>query len=196
MIASPDMALHRLASVISSEHWYTMPMCSGSHSLDARLAIEHPLWPIIIDSDACSKPTLSAPEPTLLILGSQSCLAGSHYCNGPGACSPHNYTASFREITSSLSGCERGNEAKTRRIRELIRSAAGTPTPTCYLITSSARKTKEGGKVRPKACAVFRLMINLRCVGCSTGISAGLVPRRTLATSVAARRYRSATLGP
>jgi len=68
---------------------------SGSHSLDARLAIEHPLWPTIIDSDACSKPTLSAPEPTLLILGSQSCLAGSHYCNGLGACSPHNYTASF-----------------------------------------------------------------------------------------------------
>jgi hypothetical protein len=102
----------------------------------------------------------------------------------------------FQEITRSLRGCERGNEAKTRRIRKLIRSAAGMPTPTRYLITSSARKRKDGGKVRPNAWAVFRLMINLRCIGCSTGISAGLVPRRTLATSAAARRYKSATLGP
>jgi hypothetical protein len=63
-------------------------------------------------------------------------------------------------------------------------------------ITSSAWKRREGGMVRPRAWAVFRLITNLTCVGCSTGRSAGLVPRRTLATSVAARRYKSVTLGP
>jgi hypothetical protein len=53
--------------------------CSGSHYLDARLAIEHPSRPTIIDSGTCVRPTLSASEPRLLILGSQSCLVGSHY---------------------------------------------------------------------------------------------------------------------
>jgi hypothetical protein len=51
---------------------------SGLHSLDARLAIEHLSWPTIIDSGTWSRPTLSAPEPTLLILGSHSCRLGSH----------------------------------------------------------------------------------------------------------------------
>ena len=37
----------------------------------ARLAIEPPFWPTIIDSVGCSQPTFSAPEPRLLILGSQ-----------------------------------------------------------------------------------------------------------------------------
>ena len=52
---------------------------SGSQWKNARLAIEHPPWPTIIDSVGCSRPTLSAPEPRLLILGSHSAPAGSHY---------------------------------------------------------------------------------------------------------------------
>jgi len=53
--------------------------CSGSHYLHARLAIEHPSRPTIIDSGTCSRPILSAPEPTLLILGSQSSPTDSYY---------------------------------------------------------------------------------------------------------------------
>jgi hypothetical protein len=53
--------------------------CCGLHYLSGRLAIEHPSWPTIIDSGGCSQPTLSAPEPRLLILGSQSAPAGPHY---------------------------------------------------------------------------------------------------------------------
>jgi hypothetical protein len=56
-----------------------MPTCSGSHYLTARLAIEHPSRPTIIDSVGCSRPTLFTPEPRLLILGSQSAPWGSHY---------------------------------------------------------------------------------------------------------------------
>ena len=52
--------------------------CSGSHYLTARLAIEHPSRPTIIDSVGCSRPTLFAPGPRLLIRGSQSAPAGPH----------------------------------------------------------------------------------------------------------------------
>ena len=45
--------------------------CSGLQYLDARLAIEPPSRPTIIDSGSCSRPTFIAPEPTVLILGSQ-----------------------------------------------------------------------------------------------------------------------------
>jgi hypothetical protein len=37
-----------------------------------------PSGPTLIDSGACSRPTLSVPEPRLLILSSQSAPAGSH----------------------------------------------------------------------------------------------------------------------
>jgi hypothetical protein len=47
------------------------PICCGSHYLNARLAMEHPSWPTIIDSGACVRPTSIAPEPKLLILGLQ-----------------------------------------------------------------------------------------------------------------------------
>jgi hypothetical protein len=52
--------------------------CS-SHSLHVRLAIMAPSGPAIIDSVRCSRLTLSALKPRLLILGSQSWLVGSHY---------------------------------------------------------------------------------------------------------------------
>jgi hypothetical protein len=50
--------------------------------------------------------------------------------------------------------------------------------------------------VRPSVFAVFMLMINSNSVGCSTGRSAGLAPRRILSTKDVARRYRSGKLGP
>ncbi len=51
-----------------------------------------------------------------------------------------------------------------------------------YSITSVARKTNEGGTVRPSALAVFMLMTSSNLVGCSTGRSEGLVPLRILST--------------
>jgi hypothetical protein len=69
--------------------------CSGSHQLSGRLAIEHSSRPTIIDSGACVRPTLSAPEPTLLHLGSQSAHAGSHSLQRAGGGCSRCYTASF-----------------------------------------------------------------------------------------------------
>ncbi len=51
-----------------------------------------------------------------------------------------------------------------------------------YWITSSARFSSDGGIVRPRAFAVFRLMTSSNFVGCSTGRSAGFVPLRILST--------------
>jgi hypothetical protein len=68
-----------------------IPTCCGLQWKSIRLAIEHPFWPTIIDSGACVRPTFIAPEPTVLILGSQSCRVGPHY-----------YTASFLHDKSAL----------------------------------------------------------------------------------------------
>ena len=43
-------------------------------------------------------------------------------------------------------------------------------------ITSSARISRLGGIVSPRALAVFRLRTSLKVVGCSTGRSAGFAP--------------------
>src|SRR5215510_13941152 len=51
-----------------------------------------------------------------------------------------------------------------------------------YRITSSAWKSTGGGMVRPRACAVLRLMTSSNFVGRSTGKSAGLAPLRILST--------------
>ena len=51
-----------------------------------------------------------------------------------------------------------------------------------HSITSSARARSDCGTVRRSALAVIRFTTRLNLVGCSTGISAGLVPRRILST--------------
>src|SRR5262245_17512240 len=48
-----------------------------------------------------------------------------------------------------------------------------------HSITSSARPSRESGKVRPSALAVLRLMISSTLVDCCTGKSAGFSPLRT-----------------
>src|SRR5262249_10629337 len=58
-----------------------------------------------------------------------------------------------------------------------------------HSITSSARASSNGGISRPSALAVLRLMNSSNLVGCSTGRSTGLVPRRILSAYSAARRY-------
>ncbi len=51
-----------------------------------------------------------------------------------------------------------------------------------YSITSSARANNEGGTLRSSALAVVRLMTKSNLVGCSTGMSLGLAPRKILST--------------
>jgi hypothetical protein len=50
-----------------------------------------------------------------------------------------------------------------------------------YSITSSARCSNDSGIVKPSAFAVFRLIASSNLVGCSTGMAATLVRRRSLA---------------
>src|SRR5262245_28315546 len=51
-----------------------------------------------------------------------------------------------------------------------------------HSITSSARSRNDSGILRPSALAVVRLTMRSYLVGCSTGRSSGLVPRRILLT--------------
>src|SRR5262249_54464189 len=68
--------------------------------------------------------------------------------------------------------------------------------PPSHSITSSARNRNDSGIVRPIAFAAMRLMTNSILDHCSTGISAGLVPRKTLSTISAERRNMSGKLTP
>lgn len=63
-----------------------------------------------------------------------------------------------------------------RRCQRLHQSPSG------QRMTSSAERRREGGSVRPSACAVLRLRISSNCVGCSTGKSLGLAPLRIRST--------------
>jgi len=65
-----------------------------------------------------------------------------------------------------------------------------------YSITLSARARKDSGIVTPSILAVPRLTYRSNFVGCSTGSSPGFVPFNILSTYPAARRKRSASLGP
>src|SRR5262245_34164301 len=51
-----------------------------------------------------------------------------------------------------------------------------------HSITSSARATSSGGKSRPSARVLLRLIANSNFVGCSIGRSASLVPCKILCT--------------
>src|SRR6266478_5611078 len=51
-----------------------------------------------------------------------------------------------------------------------------------HSITSSARASSVGGTVRPRAKAVFKLMISSKSVACWIGRSAGFAPLRILST--------------
>ena len=65
-----------------------------------------------------------------------------------------------------------------------------------YSTTSSAATSSVCGIVRPSSFAVLRLMTNSNFVGCSTGRSLGLAPRKILSTYSAARWNRVGMLGP
>jgi len=72
----------------------------------------------------------------------------------------------------------------------------GPPNSSSHSTTSSARRSTDGGIVKPSALAALRLMTSSNFVGCSTGRSAGLAPFRILSTYVAARWNISAKSGP
>src|SRR3954462_987901 len=57
-----------------------------------------------------------------------------------------------------------------------------------HSITSSANASSIGGTSSPSALAVLRLITSSNLVGCWTGSSAGLAPRRTRSTYDAALR--------
>ena len=65
-----------------------------------------------------------------------------------------------------------------------------------HSITLSARPISVFGTLRPSAFAVLRLIYSSNLVGCSTGSSPGFIPFNILSTYPAARRKRSASLGP
>jgi hypothetical protein len=73
----------------------------------------------------------------------------------------------------------------SRREARLLRAISGLVQRSkqyLYSITSSAVASSVCGTVRPSAFAVVRLMMRSNLVGCSTGRSAGLAPRRILST--------------
>jgi len=63
-----------------------------------------------------------------------------------------------------------------------------------YWITSSARRSRDGGIVRPSALTVLRSRTSSCFVGCSTGRAAGLVPLRILSTDVVRAAMTSFTI--
>ena len=65
-----------------------------------------------------------------------------------------------------------------------------------YSITSSACARTVGGTEMPSARAVVRLITRSNLVGCSTGMSAGLVPRKILSIMSAERLKRSTKFEP
>ena len=83
---------------------------------------------------------------------------------------------------------------KMRLLRSLdgvmlfVGSIAGEST---YRITFVVRRRKGSGNTNPSAAAASWWTTNSKVVGCSTGISAGLEPRKILSVKVAAFLYRS-----
>src|SRR5262249_12502154 len=73
---------------------------------------------------------------------------------------------------------------RARRERPRRRRAAEQrdESATLHSITSSARATSSGGRSRPSARAVLRLIASSNLTGCSTGRSAGLVSCKILCT--------------
>jgi hypothetical protein len=69
-----------------------------------------------------------------------------------------------------------------RRGEEAERCTGDECPPVHHSITWSARCRSDGGIVRPRALAVFRLMTSSYLLGCSMGRSAGLAPLRILST--------------
>jgi hypothetical protein len=106
------------------------------------------------------------------------------------------------DISASLSGCRPESDRSQRRsifadVRfgalrtqvgrrersEMCQFRTHAPQQAIpYSITSSARASNVEGTSKPSAIAVIRLTTSSNLIGCSTGRSAGFVPRRILST--------------
>jgi hypothetical protein len=75
-----------------------------------------------------------------------------------------------------------GREARRQPCTESEAEDRPALEPLGHSITSSASARIDGGRERPRAPAVFRLTINLKCVGCSIGSSPGEAPRKMRTT--------------
>src|SRR6516164_11578160 len=88
-----------------------------------------------------------------------------------------------------LGGQEHGAKRKSQNLlAQTLSPHAFRLTAHAYLITRSALASTLGGIVSPIRLAVLRLITNSNFVGCSTGISEGLIPFRILSMSTASRR--------
>jgi hypothetical protein len=83
---------------------------------------------------------------------------------------------------------ERGSRPRTAAVPNRTHRGKRGRVATGYSMTASARSRNDSGIAKPSALAVLRFTTSLNFVGCSTGISAGLVPWRILSTRSAARR--------
>src|SRR5262249_46819276 len=95
------------------------------------------------------------------------------------------------DVPQALALLRARRERPCRRTAQCRKEAAAF-----HSITSSARASRDVGMSRPSALAVIRLMTKSNLVGCSTGMSSGLAPRKILSTNSAARRYRSGRFAP
>src|SRR5262249_4346159 len=112
---------------------------------------------------------------------------------GRGAAVAH---VRFAPIATELVHCREVSRNAESRLMHRSKRHLYSITSSLHSITSSARSRNDSGIVRPRALAVVRLITRSNLVGCSTGISAGLVPRRILSAKLAARRNMSEMLGP
>jgi hypothetical protein len=105
-----------------------------------------------------------------------------------GHCSMHSAC-----LKSATTGREQMQQTTSANAAYSITSSArtssvgGTVSPSAFKLpihstTLSARSRIESGIFRPIALAVFMLSTNWKCVGCSTGKSAGAAPARILPT--------------
>jgi hypothetical protein len=72
----------------------------------------------------------------------------------------------------------RNNEPCRERPRRGRAADERDELPTFHSITSSAMASNPGGKLRPNALAVLRLITNSNLLDCMTGKSAGFSPLR------------------
>src|SRR5262249_54732322 len=86
---------------------------------------------------------------------------------------------------------------RPRRERPCCRAAAQRDELAAFhSITSSAMASSPGGKLRPNALEVLRLITNSNLLDCRTGRSAGFSPLRIRPVYTPAWRYASVMLAP
>src|SRR5262245_36733745 len=137
---------------------------------EASQALVIPAWPALLDVDIA---TFDPPE----ILQAPAERRHAELAFGVLLRQPRNQHADAVHLLALL---------RTRRQRPRRRTAEQRDDVAAvyHSIARSARRSDRGGTVRPSVLAVLRLMTKEKRVGCSTGMSPGFAPFRTLSTSV------------